>query len=219
MGVFLAESAAQGVSPTGNPESFARAHQQLLADRDIQFDLARFQPPKLPAWVKALGEFLDAIGPGLRILFWVVVALVALFLLYCLVRWLQGQAFAWPWKRRARAAEAAESWQLEEAPARALLVEADALATKGDYSAAAHLLLRRSIEEIDSNRPQLVRPALTSRDIAGAAALPPEPRSAFGRIVRAVEGSLFGGRALGEQDWRDCRAAYEIFVFSPEWQR
>jgi hypothetical protein len=207
------------VSPTGNPELFDRAHRQLLADPNLQFDLGRFQPPKLPAWIKALGEFLDAIAPGLKILFWIVIALVVLFLLYCLVRWLQGQAFAWPWKRRPKAAEAGESWRPEEAPARALLVEADALAAAGDYSGAAHLLLRRSIEEIDSNRPQLVRPALTSRDIAAAPALPPEPRSAFARIVTAVEQSLFGGRALGETDWRDCRTAYELFAFSPEWQR
>jgi hypothetical protein len=189
----------------------------LLADRDIQFDLSRFVMPKPPAWLEALYRFLADLAPVLRIAFWVVVALVAIALVYAVVRWFQGAGLAWPWRRREAAGEA-EPWQPEAAPARALLAEADALAAVGDYDGAAHLLLHRSIEEIDRNRPALVRPALTSRDLASAASLPPGPRGAFARIVMAVERSLFGRRRLAEPDWRDCRAAYEDFAFSPEWR-
>ena len=100
---------------------------------------------------------------------------------------------------RRRGKEAAEEpeWHMAEQPARQLLGEADALAAQGRYSEAAHLLLYRSIEEIDQRRPDTVRKALTSRDIAGLPALPARPAEAFGDIVRAVERSLFGGRTLG----------------------
>jgi hypothetical protein len=205
--------------PTGNPDDFARAHEQLLADSTIQFDLARLVPAKPPAWLVALGHFLDGIAPFLKILFWGVVLLLVLAILYALVSWLQGRPFSWPWARRNGTEAEDEAWRPEEAPARALLSEADALAAAGDYAGAAHLLLQRSIADLDSNRPELVRPALTSRDLAGAPALPPGPRIAFGRIVVAVEKSLFGGHALGPEDWQDCRQSYEAFAFSPEWQR
>ena len=204
--------------PTGDPDAFARAHQQLRADPDIQFDLPRYQPPEIPGWVKWLAEFLEGISPLLKILFWVVLALVVIAILYALFRWLEGQPIRWPWQRDRAQAEA-EAWRPDEAPARALLAEADALAAAGDYAGAAHLLLQRSIEDIDANRPQLVRPALTSRDLAAQQALPPGPRSAFARIVMAVEKSLFGRRPLAQQEWSDCRASYESFAFSPEWRR
>jgi hypothetical protein len=212
---FLGE-AVQPLPPTGDPAAFARAHRELLADRDIQFDLPHFVAPKPPAWLGALFRLLEAMGPVLTILFWVVLAAIVLVLLYAILRWFQGASLAWPW-RRSRSAATAEPWQPEAAPARALLAEADALAAGADYDAAARLLLQRSIEEIDRNRPQVVRPALTSRDLAAQPALPPGPRSAFARIAMAVERSLFGRRRLAEPDWRDCRAAYEVFAFSPEW--
>jgi hypothetical protein len=163
----------------------------------------------------SLGEFLDGLGPVFTILFWIVVAGLALVLLYLLVRWFEGQGFTW--RRRKTEAPVEETWGPREAPARALLGDADALAASGDYDGAAHLLLRRSIEEIDGRAPQLVRPALTSRDIARAPALPAGPSTAFARIVMTVEKSLFARRPLDAEDWRDCRAAYELFAFSPEW--
>ncbi|HWT13705.1 MAG TPA: DUF4129 domain-containing protein, partial [Allosphingosinicella sp.] len=82
----------------------------------------------------------------------------------------------------------------------------------------AHLLLFRSIEDIESRRPRLVRPALTSRDIAALDAIPERPRGAFSRMARLVERSLFARRPLAEGDWRDCRAAYEEFAFVEGWR-
>jgi hypothetical protein len=211
-------AAAGGRTPTGDPEAFARAHRALLADRDIQFDFARYVPSRPPRWLVSLFHWIETLGPGLRIAFWVVVGLVVLALLYGLFRWFQGSAIHWPW-RHWRDGGTTEAWRPEAEPARALLAEADALAAQGDYDGAAHLLLFRSIEEIDRKRPALVRPARTSRDLADEVALPPGPRGAFARIVMAVERSLFGRRHLAEPDWRDCRAAYEDFAFSPEWAR
>ena len=197
----------------GKAELFAEAHRRLLEQKAIQFDMQPVARPSPPAWLKPLGEFIGAISPLLQILFWAGVAALVVFLVLAIARRVEDGEWSWR-RKKAAAPERAESWRPEEAPARALLREADALAAAGRYAEAVHLLLFRSIEEIDRRRPELVRPALTSRDIAGAPALPSGPKGAFATIVMAVERSLFGGRPVGETDWNSCRSAYQEFAFS-----
>ena len=211
------EAENEGVPAVGDPERFAEAHKELVADQAIQFDLRPFEAPAAPGWVKWLVEVLQDGGPVFRFLFWAMAVVAAVALLYALAQWLDGRNLF----GRAKEEEAEEDpdWRPAEAPARALLKEADALAAAGRSSEAAHLLLFRSIEEIDRRKPNLVRPALTSRDIASAPALPAGPKAAFARIVMFVERSLFGGLSLGEADWGSCRQAYEAFAFAPEWSR
>jgi hypothetical protein len=201
------------IKPPASPapidaDAFAAAHRQLLADRTIQFDLPRPDPTP--------GPDLSGLVPFLKAFFWIAVAGIVLFFLYQAVQRFAGAQ--WSWRRRRTAREPEESWQPEVREARALLAEADALAADGRFSEAARLLLFRSIEDIDSRRPALLRPALTSRDIAALEALPGRPRSAFARIAMLVERSLFAQRQLGEGDWRDCRAAYEEFAFADGWR-
>jgi hypothetical protein len=197
-------------------EAFAAAHRELLADRAIQFQLQDYQPPVTPDWLRALGEFLQAIFPVLEVLFWVLLAALACYILYAVGRRLTGAD--WPWHRRGPDEEVLDL-QPERSRARTLLGEADALAGEGRFAEAIHLLLFRSIDDIDERRPAVVRPALTSRDIAALDAIPPAPRSAFQRLVMAVERSLFGGRSLGADDWSECRQAYEEFAFAESWRR
>ena len=211
------ETENESVPAVGDPERFAEAHSELVADGAVQFDLRPFTPEPTPEWVLWLTELMQNGGPFFRFLFWTVIVLAVVALLYVLARWLDGRDLF----GRKKETEAGEepAWRPAEAPARALLQEADALAAAGRYGEAAHLLLFRSIEEIDRRKPNLVRPALTSRDIASAPALPAGPRAAFARIVMFVERSLFGGSSLGEADWGSCRQAYEAFAFAPEWKR
>ena len=211
MAVRASPSAANG-----SEDAFAAAHRELLADGSIQWQLQPFEPPTTPNWLRALGNFLRDIFPILEILFWVLLAALAAYLLYVIARRLAGSD--WPW-RRSTGEEQLPDLQPERGRARTLLAEADALAGAGRYSEAIHLLLFRSIDDIDERRPAVVRPALTSRDIAALDAIPPAPRSAFVRLVMAVERSLFGGRTLGPEDWRDCRGAYEEFAFAESWRR
>lgn len=207
--------------PPGGPaaseeaEAFARAHERLLEDRTIQFDLPAYEPPPTPAWLEWLIQFFRDDHPVLEIFFWVLLGLVVLAVVVAIARRLAGSE--WPWRRR-RTDGDEEYWRPDEAPARALLGEADALAERGLFSEAAHLLLFRSIEDIDRRRPDLVRPALTSRDIAALPAIPSRPRRAFARIAMAVERSLFARRTLAEGDWRECREAYEEFAFADGWR-
>ena len=194
---------------------FDAAHAKLLADRSIQFEMTTYTPPPPPAWLEALFNLIGASGS--RVFFWIVLAIGIIALLVFIARRAQDSDWSWLRRRKSEEAEAGE-WRPEEAPARALLQEADALAASGRYGEAAHLLLFRSIEDIDRRRPDLVRPALTSRDIATAPALPAGPKSAFGRIVLMVERSLFGGRTLEEHDWKACREAYQEFAFASAWK-
>jgi len=201
-----------GPAPNGG-DAFAEAHRQLLGDAAIQWDLPAVDPPAEQPTPDFSGSL-----PFLQTLFWVAIAAIVLFLLYLIAQRLQGAE--WRWRRRAAEEEAvAADWRPEAGEARGLLGEADALAAEGRYSEAAHLLLFRSIEDIDSRRPDLVRPALTSRDIAALEAIPGPPRSAFTRIAMLVERSLFGARPLAAGDWRECRAAYEEFAFAEGWRR
>ncbi|WP_129793838.1 hypothetical protein [Sphingosinicella sp. CPCC 101087] len=206
-------------APNIHPAAFAEAHRKLTEDGAIQFSLPMYEPPRPtppPAWLEWLANFLSAEHPVLRTLLWGMVAAAALLILWLVIRRLNGSG--WPWRRRARDDRAGESWRPAEAPARALLGEADALAGRGLFSDAIRLLLFRSIADLEERRPGLVTPALTSRDIAGLPDIPSGPRGAFARIAMLVERGLFARRPLAESDWRDCRAAYEEFAFADEWR-
>jgi hypothetical protein len=213
----LRQAGAEGDSAGGASPAFDEAHRRLLADSSIQFELKPFQPPEVPGWLRWLIEALGDGGPAFRILFWAAAAALLLFILYRAAGWASGGGLDRFRSRRA-AGGAEEVWQPEEAPARALLGEADALAQAGRYSEAARLILHRSIEDIEARRPQTVRPALTGRDIAAVPSLPPEPRSALARIVTLVERGLFAARPLSAEDWARCRSAYEAFAFGPGWR-
>lgn len=200
--------------PPDDPAAFAEAHRELVSDSSIQFDMAAFVPPEVPAWLEWLAAFLTSAAG--KFLLWGLLGAGVLLILYLIAH--QLDLIRLPSLRRRKDEQAEDSWQPEQETARALLEEADALAAGGRYEEAAHLLLFRSIEDIDARHPRLVRPALTSRDIAGAPQLPAGPRRAFELIVMMVEKSLFGGRSLGEPDWRACRSAYEEFAFAEAWR-
>lgn len=234
-------SSAVGPAPI---QGFDEAHAAVRGDTSIQFELPtqpsvpgppepgqpaprpNADPPAAPRGQRpevrydppaALPPASGSDESGLLLLFWIFVGFAALGLIFLIVSRMLG------WERPVRAQKvkdgAAPTWRRpEEAAARGLLDDADALAASGRYSEAAHLLLYRSIDQIDDKRPATIRKALTSRDIAALPAIPPSPAAAFATIVRAVERSLFGGRALDEAGWRDCRSAFERFAFAGEWQ-
>ncbi|HLL31408.1 MAG TPA: DUF4129 domain-containing protein, partial [Allosphingosinicella sp.] len=152
---------------------------------------------------------------------WTVLALAASAFAWMVYRRIRDGEWRLPRRRRAEQVEAEaeeEAWAPEAAPARSWLREADALAAQGRYAEAVHHLLFRSIEDIGRRRPRLVRPALTSRELAAAEALPVPARSLFSRIAGLVERSLFGGRAVGADDWTEARAAYADLVTPGAWR-
>ena len=187
-------------------ETVAEAYTALRARSDIQFDLPPppeiTPPPPLPPI------------PLMQVVFWLAVAVGVAFLIYLILNKLAD-------RRPREEAETTErevaKWRPEEKVARALLAEADAMAEAGRYDEAARLLLHRSLEDIAKRKPKLLRPALTSREIARAGMLPDAVRDAFAAMAAPVERSLFGGRALDRAAWEGARSAYNDFALPKAW--
>ena len=196
-------------------QTLTAAHKALKVTRGIQFDFAVFDPPKPPAWLEGLAKFLEAFGPAFAYVFWGGVALGVALLLYVILREFIPETW---FRRRRRAAAAPIDWRPEPGKARALLEDADGLAAAGQFEAAIHLLLFRSIDDLVARRPGAVRPALTSRDIAGLEVLPGEARAAFARLAQAVERTFFGGRAASADEFGRARQDYEAFAFAEGWR-
>lgn len=208
----IAEAARAAPPDAGR---IADAHRAILADPELQLDLPHKlpdPPSEAPAWLKALGRAIGSavewVGGGWQVLLWLLVALAVGTLLAMLLPSLR----EWIADRRSRPAAQPVHWTPEAGTARALLDEADALAAAGRFADAVHLLLFRSIEDISAWRGELVRPSYTARDIARAYALPAPAAGVFAGIVAQVERSLFGGDALGRQDWERARADYAGFA-------
>ena len=194
-------------------QKLAAAHQALLHTRGMQLDFKAIpQPPPPPGWLNDLLSALADLAPILKFLFWGGVALgVALFLWF-----LAREVIATRFPTRVKA-EVPVDWRPEPEVARALLEEADRLAQAGRFGEAIHILLFRSIDDLVGRRPGLVRPALTSRDIARLDQMPETARSAFARIAARVEKSFFGGHPAGAEDFAGARGDYEAFAFSEGW--
>jgi hypothetical protein len=218
-----ASTGGDGDGHASGLQALRAAHEKLLRDHSLQFDFKSIVPPKTPdepQWMRDLARFLggvfEAIMPVLVWIFWAGVALAVAAILYMILREVVGIRF----QRRRRAAKARAApadWRPEAWKARALLEDADRLAAEGNYDEAAHLLLYRSIDDIEGRRPRLVRPALTARDIAALEAVPGPARDAFSHIARIVESSFFGGRSVDQAGFAECRRAYESFVFPEVW--
>jgi hypothetical protein len=222
----------------GHADRFPQAWTALRHDPSVQFNLSPPpRPPQPPAWLegflRALGKLFAPVGRFLRwigsffpdaayarILLWTVIAVGAAALVWALYNRLRYGAWSLRLPRRAAAGELPEDeeWAPEEAGARSWLEEADALAREGRFAEAIHHLLFRSIEDIANRRPALVRPALTSREIAGSTGIPDRARGLFAAIARLVERSLFGGSSVGEDDWLKARGAYSDFALPAAWR-
>lgn len=202
---------------TADAEWLAKIHQQLLADHSIQFALPALVRPKPPAWLEPFLETLAQIGPYMIYLFWgaVIVGVAVIAILVALEA--KGVAWRLPWRRTRKAKEAQDEWRPDASAAQILLSEADALAARGAYDEAVHLLLRRSVADIAGRLPDFLRPSLTARDIATAPSLPSRARHAFSEIARIVEAALFARRPVGAEGWQQARGAYERFAFRDAW--
>ncbi len=202
-------------------KSLAAAHAKLLAAKDLQFDFTAYEPPPPPPdWLanlmNALGKAFVAVAPAMKYVFWaglaLAVGLIAWFLVRDLIRIRPGDK-----ARPANLIDGEQPWRPAAARARALLSDADALAAEGRFAEAAHLLLARSIDDFSDLRPGVVRPALTSRDLARLDAMPAEARGAFASIAQVVERSLFGGRPVDADGFAACRRAYHDFALAERW--
>ena len=212
---------APGPARNAAGEGLEAAHRLLMQRKDLQFDLPSTAPPappsKAPRWLTdlldAIGQIFSPLGSMLEVLFWVLIAAAVLGLIYLVAR--EAGLIDFAIRRKARPTPA--DYRPDAETARALLADADQLAAQGRYAEAVHVLLLRSIDDMQRFRPGSVRPAATSRDLAGLEVLPGEARPLFARMAERVEISLFGARKVDAQGYADSRAAYEAFAFPKVW--
>jgi hypothetical protein len=189
------------------------AHAAVKGAWDLQHDFTPpRQAPRLPHWLTDALQSLGFLEPMLKFVLWGALIAVAV-----LIVWLIAREFVdLPGRRKRRPAKAV-SLQPDAAAAAALLDDAERLAEERKFGEAVHVLLSRSVDDINRRRPGAVRAALTGRDLCETPGIPDEPRGAFARLCGVVELSLFGGRAVDEALFARCRDDYRTFAFSEAW--
>ena len=218
---------ATAASASSNaPVDVAEAKQlitQVNGSHDLQTTFTAMPKPDLKAlefWnklFKGIGDFFEKVagvfkplGPFMPyILAALAIALIAL-LLSPFVRMMITSRFQRLFPRDHLRADA--PWRPTREAVVALLGDIDKLAAEGSYDEAVHLLLVRSVADINAFRPDLVRRHYSARDIRSHPLLPEAARPAFTEIVRCVEKSYFAGIPATRTDFETCRAAYTAFV-------
>jgi len=214
---FAAGQTAQAETAVDAPiildeENIENAYRAIKRDEAYQFELAEPIPRRPPnAFEKALGSFFNAIfsflAPLLEIIFWLGIGVLAMGAAYLVGRALYETRFVKAEKKTEEAPEI-PLYQPAQAQARILLDEVDRLAAEGKYGEAVHTVLFRSIQDIDRNRPNVVRRSLTSREIGSLSVLTTEARTAFSTIAGVSELAHFGGVLVNKAGFEKARAAY-----------
>jgi hypothetical protein len=144
-----------------------------------------------------------AVGP---LVFYVFCAVMAILLFLWAVPPLAARL------RRREGAVSAAAAPLAEGAREGPLADALALAGEGRYAEAVHALLLHAIRRLAARSPQPPPPSRTSRELVRLLPLAPEARRAFAELVAAVERSLFGGAAVGREEFERSLDRYETAV-------
>lgn len=226
--IIPTDSGAQAAPPPPvaiDDASATESWRALRESADIQFEPINYAVPEPhePGWFEQalagffnfLGDLLSPIGALIGaswgVLQWVLIGLVVGFVLYMIARTVGPLAGR---NRKAETAESEPEWRPDEKESIALLDDADRLAAEGRFDEATHLLLKRSVNQISTARPDWVEPSSTARELAALPALSLAARTAFRIISERVERSLFALRSLDRSDWEAARAAYAEFALT-----
>lgn len=222
------ENSATSIAIVENDRELAALHETYLAQDGLQLERPETEEPdpdlpdpiRLPNWLLA---FLNGLGPILQMVFYIGAGIVVAMIAYFILTSVMGVRFGNILGRQKKdkddmgGDEPAPSLRPDAVTAHTLLEEADALAREGKYAEAVHLLLFRSIEDIQTRRGQRLSTALTAREIGALKDLPARPREALGPIIAIVERSFFGGRPVDETGWQTARKSYADFAFGEAW--
>lgn len=210
--------------PAGSKAAAPEGWDALRESGEIQFapvDLPEI-PPRELGWferlLQSLFEFIaELLGPvgqwlgaGWGLIQWVLLALIAGFVLYWLVRTF-GPVIR---DRKKTGQDHVPEWRPDQATSLALLEDAERLADEGRFDEATHLLLTRSVGQMAAAHPLWVEPSSTARELAVLPALPETARVAFAVMAHQVERSLFALHRLERADWETARDAYARFALA-----
>ena len=186
--------------------------QRALPSRDESADPKRRRradgPNAIPGGDEPLDVPMPLLGAGAvlgKVIF--VVLLVAAVVL--IAGWIARELLA-----RRRGAGPRSGPETEASPAstaeRALVFDdASRLAGQGRYAEAVHALLLAAIRHFAERSRTAIQPSRTSRELVRLLPLAPEAREAFAELVRTVELSLFGGAAVGAEDYERNLARFQ----------
>ncbi len=213
----------------GEARSLEEVHAEWSSDTELQLERPE-KPPEppdpqradLPDWLSGIFEFIGGIfsvlSPVLRVLFYMLLALGLGIVVWFMFGETLRARFGFQRRKREQTLESrAQPLRPDAAQARSLLDEADALAQQGRFAEAVHLLLFRSIEDVQRRREGGVPQSLTAREIGSLPALPGRARRALQPIISVVEHSFFGGREVDRSGWETARASYQDFAFGEAW--
>ena len=180
---------------------------------DLPQDKAREAPkPKTKPKRDTLFN-LGFLGPIFQLIFYGLLAAATAFILYLILSTIIATQRSYVRKDKPEEIPDIPVYHPDAKAAHVLLGDADKLAAEGKYAEAVHILLFRSIQDIENKRPHHVKRSLTSREIADLSILTPKAREVFAKIGRLVETSFFGGRILGIEDYEVSKTAYKAFAF------
>lgn len=162
---------------------------------------------------RAIASFFSWIGQGLGYLLAAIILIAILAGLYMVF----GESLSWRGRQKpaAPALDTSYAPRLQPKPkqAQALLSDAEALAAQGRFAEAVHLLLFRSISDIQEQGQSVIEKSLTAREIGALEDLPKVIRDGLSPIIAIVERSFFGGQSVGEHQWQEARQSYQRFAF------
>ncbi|MEZ6002194.1 DUF4129 domain-containing protein [Hyphomonas sp.] len=215
---------AEDWRPQTDLDALDRAHAAYIKRGDMQLERPEWEaepltpPDPPPQWLKWLGDLLGNLSPLFQFMFYAVIAAVVAGFLYFVF----GEAIRVRFGKRGdgkvdQGDDVLVDVRPDASVARGLLEEADALALAGKFAEAVHLLLFRSIEDIQTRLEGGVPKSLTAREIGGLRNLPEQAKRGLDPIIRIVERSFFGGRAVDSEGWQAARASYEDFAFGEGW--
>jgi len=221
----LAQAQESDIYKRVEDSELTAAFRKLKRNDSLQFDLPDAPPPpKRSPWAEAIGEFIAALfkllAPILQFVFWVGLGAIAAGAIYLIAQTIYEASKASRAKNKTKDAPAPPPlYEPEHQRARILLDEIDALAAQGKYDEAVHTLLHRSIQDIDANRPNVIRRSLTSREIGELSILTEKAQDAFSQIAKIVEHSFFGGNPIGRAEFDEARAAYATLALGEQADR
>ncbi|MEZ5945733.1 MAG: hypothetical protein R3C13_12140 [Hyphomonas sp.] len=205
-------------------DSLDAAHETYLKKSGLQLERPEWErpdqpPPKPPpSWMSWLSDFLGRLAPLFQFLFYAIIAAVIGGFLYFLFGEAIRVRFGKPKLGDDKIGDdVLADIRPDAAMARSLLEEADTLARAGKFAEAVHLLLFRSIEDIQTRLEGGVPKSLTAREIGSLGRLPDRARKGLHPIIEIVERSFFGGRAVDAESWQQARTSYEDFAFGEGW--
>ena len=208
-----------------NFEGLEEAHAAYLENTTLQLERPEDPPepieppPPPPNWLRGLFDFLGIFAPVFNVLFYVIIAGIAAGIVYFIVTEVIRLRFGGAETEDSTQEHVIQGYRVDANLARKLLEEADLLAQQGKFAEAVHLLLFRSIEDIQERLEGGVPRSLTAREIGNMHRLPDAARRALKPIITIVERSFFGAQSVDSSSWEAARAHYEEFAFGTGWAK